>query len=77
MSPTELRQEIRKMRFDEAYRSWHEGRLTQEEAVRLLSVHERTFRRYLNRFEEEGLDGLTDKRLSRGIQLSTTDTLSR
>jgi transposase len=52
------------MRFEEAYSGWTEGRLTQEEAARLLGVCERTFRRYINRFEEEGLQGLIDKRLS-------------
>ena len=52
------------MRFEEAYGGWSERRLTQEEAARLLGVHERTFRRYLNRYHEEGLEGLLDKRLS-------------
>ena len=51
------------MRFEEALSGWREGRLTQEEAARLLGVCERSFRRYLNRFEEGGLDGLIDKRL--------------
>lgn len=51
------------MRFEEALSGWREGRLTQEEAARLLGVCERSFRRYLNRFEEAGLDGLIDKRL--------------
>jgi transposase len=37
--------------------------LTQEEAARLLGVCERTFRRYLDRYEEAGLEGLIDKRL--------------
>ena len=31
--------------------------------ARLLGVCERTFRRYVDRYEEEGLDGLVDKRL--------------
>ena len=35
-----------------------------EEAARLLGVHERTFRRYLDRYDEEGVEGLLDKRLS-------------
>lgn len=52
------------MRFQEAYAGWQSSRLTQEEAARLLGVHERTFRRYIDRYEEEGLDGLVDKRLS-------------
>ena len=64
MSRTELLQEIRLMRFKEAYGGWTESRLTQEEAARLLGVCERTFRRYIDRYEEEGLDGLIDKRLS-------------
>jgi hypothetical protein len=38
MKPTELRQEIRKMRFEEAYFGWTERRLTQGEAAKLLGV---------------------------------------
>lgn len=52
------------MRFEEAYSGWRESRLTQEEAARLLGVHERTFRRYICRYEEKGFVGLLDKRLS-------------
>jgi transposase len=63
MSRTELLQEIRKMRFEEAYAGWQGGRLRQEEAALLLGVCERTFRRYVDRYEDEGLQGLIDKRL--------------
>lgn len=63
MRRTELLQEIRMMRFTEAFAGWQERRLTQEEAARLLGVHERTFRRYIDRYEEEGLAGLADQRL--------------
>lgn len=51
------------MRFEEAYTSWQEKRLSQTGAAQLLGVCERTFRRYINRYEEDGLDGLLDKRL--------------
>lgn len=51
------------MRFEEAYVGWNEGRLTQAEAGRLLGVGERSFRRYLARYEAEGLEGLIDHRL--------------
>lgn len=64
MRRTEVLQEIRKMRFNEAYAGWQASRLTQEEAARLLGVCERTFRRYINRYEEAGLEGLADKRMS-------------
>ena len=68
MRRTEWLEETRKMRFAEAYEGWRERRLTQEEAARLLGVHERTFRRYIDRYEEGGLDGLLDRRLSQVSQ---------
>jgi transposase len=52
------------MRFEEAYGVWTEGRLTQEEAARILGVCDRTFRRYIHRYEEDGMEGLLDKRLT-------------
>lgn len=63
MRRTKLLQEIRVMRFEEAYSGWQAGRLSQEEAARLLGVCERTLRRYINRYEESGLEGLIDRRL--------------
>lgn len=66
MRRTELLQEIRKMRFEEVFGNWQDKRLTQEEAAMLLGVCQRTFRRYVNRYEECGLEGLFDKRLSEG-----------
>jgi transposase len=52
------------MRFEEAYDGWRNRRLTQEEAALVLGVSDRTFRRYVDRFEESGLNGLADKRLT-------------
>jgi hypothetical protein len=52
------------MRFEEAYTGWQAGRLTQEEAARILGVCERSFRRYAQRYESGGLEALVDKRLS-------------
>ena len=63
MTRTEVLQETRRMRFAQAYGGWQERRLTQEEAARLPGVCERTFRRSVDRYEDEGLDGLVDKRL--------------
>ena len=51
------------MRFEEAYAGWSGGRLTQEEAAQILGVCERSFRRYVVRFEAAGVEGLNDRRL--------------
>ena len=56
------------MRFEEAYAGWQEGRLRQDEAARLLGVCERSFRRYIDRYEEEGLQGLIDHRVGQVSQ---------
>ena len=61
---TEMLQEIRKMRFEEMYFGWSESHLTQEEAARILGVCDRTFRRYIDRYEQGGIEGLSDKRLT-------------
>lgn len=52
------------MRFEDAYDGWQSGRLTQEQAAQLLGLCDRSFRRYINRYEEAGLEGLMDKRIS-------------
>lgn len=51
------------MRFEEAYEGWNKGWLTQAEAAQILGMCERSFRRYLARYEAEGLEGLIDRRL--------------
>jgi hypothetical protein len=63
MRRTQLLQEIRKMQFEEIVKTWTESRLTQDDAARMLGVCARTFRRYLGRYREQGLEGLQDKRL--------------
>src|SRR4030043_1801413 len=60
MRRTEMLQEIREMRFEEVYFGWSESRLNQEEAARILGVCDRTFRRYIDRYEEAGISGLSD-----------------
>lgn len=52
------------MRFEDVYGGWQARRLTQEEAARVLGVSDRTFRRYVDRYEEQGMEGLRDKRLT-------------
>ena len=64
MRRTELLEEIRKMRFEEVYLGWSESRLTQEQAAQILGICDRTFRRYIDRYEDGGMSGLSDKRLT-------------
>ena len=63
MSRSRWLQETRQMRFENVYERWSFKRLTQEEAAQLLGVCERTFRRYIDRYEDAGLEGLLDKRM--------------
>lgn len=51
------------MGFEEAYEGWNAERLTQSETAQLLGMCERSFRRYVSRYEAEGRDGLIDRRL--------------
>jgi len=51
------------MRFEQVYGQWNAGRLTQAEAGLMLGICERSFRRYLLRYEADGLEGLIDRRL--------------
>ena len=44
---------------------WTGGRLTQEQAAELLGVSARTFRRWTDRYGEDGIEGLRDRRVSR------------
>ena len=64
MRRTELLQEIRKLRFKEVYTGWTKKRLTQEEAAQILGVCDRTFRRYIHQYREDGEEGLNDKRIT-------------
>jgi len=52
-------------KFRDVLSSWEEGRLSQLEAAALLGCSERQFRRYRDRFLDEGEDGLRDGRLGR------------
>jgi len=54
------------MRFEGAYRVWQKGRLTESEAAEVIEIYDLTFCRYLSRYEAEGVDGFTDKRLRQG-----------
>jgi transposase len=65
MRRPEVLQGLRQMRFEDMYGRWQQRRLSQAEAAEILGMSERTFRRWRERYDEQGLDGLLDRRLGR------------
>jgi len=65
MNRTAWLQDRRMQKFRDVLSRWEVGDLSMLEAGELLGVSERQFRRYRERYEEEGLDGLRDGRLGR------------
>ena len=63
MRRTELLQGLRMMKFEMVLERCRARELSQVEAAEILGVNERTFRRWRDRYEDEGLDGLYDLRL--------------
>ena len=65
MRRTEQAQGLRLMKFEEVYGRTRSRLLSQAEAAEVLGVSERTFRRWRERYEAEGAEGLYDRRLGR------------
>lgn len=65
MRRTEVLQGLRRMKFASVLDRWHGRELSQAEAAEILGMSERTFRRWHRRYEEEGLEGLSDRRLGK------------
>lgn len=65
MGRTGVLQEVRLMRFESLLDRHERGDLSQAEAAELLGVGERTFRRWRDRYVEEGREGLVDRRIGR------------
>lgn len=65
MRRTEQRQGLRMLKLRDVLSRWEAAELSQLEAAELLGMSERSFRRWTRRFEEEGEEGLVDRRLGR------------
>jgi hypothetical protein len=52
-------------RFEEAFGQYQHRRLTGEEAGELLGMSGRQFRRLCVRYEDEGIEGLRDRRIGK------------
>ena len=78
MRRTEQLQGLRLMKFEEVYGRSYRGELSQAEASEILGVSERTFRRWRDRYEAEGAEGLYDRRLGRAsARRAPADTVAR
>lgn len=65
MNRAALHEGLRRMRFESLLDRHKGGEISQAEGAEMLGVSERTFRRWTERFEEEGEAGLCDRRLGR------------
>ena len=65
MNRTTWLQDRRMKKFRDVLSRWERKELSGLEAGELLGVSERQFRRYRDRYEEDGLAGLADKRLGK------------
>ena len=65
MRRTERLQGLRLMKFEEVYGQTVRRSLSQIEAAEVLGVSERTFRRWRDRYEADGAEGLYDRRLGK------------
>jgi transposase len=65
MRRTEARQGVRMMKFLSILSRYEAAEFSQLEAAELLGVGERTFRRWRQRYEEDGEAGLLDRRLGK------------
>ena len=65
MGVAKRKEDRRLMMFEDAHSMWTGGRLTQEQAAELPGVSARTFRRWTDRYGEDGIEGLRDRRVSR------------
>ena len=50
-------------KFVDVFERWEQRQLSQVEAAEILGKSERQFRRYIDRYEAAGLEGLRDGRL--------------
>jgi transposase len=66
-------QDRRMQKFRDVLGRWEAGELSMLEAGELLGMSERQFRRYRDRYEEEGQAGLVDRRLGKPSQKRVPD----
>jgi Helix-turn-helix domain len=73
MNRTMWLQDRRMQKFRDVLSRWESGELSMMEAGELLGMSERQFRRYRDRYEDAGLEGLVDRRLGKRSQRRVPD----
>ncbi len=72
MRRTEVLQGIRLMKFEEILDRTRSRELSQGEAASVLGISERTFRRWRDRYDAHGAEGLYDRRPGSSRLTATT-----
>ena len=65
MSQAQCDEDRRMEKFFDVFERWEQQQLSQVEAAEILGKSDRQFRRYIDRYEASGLEGLRDGRLGR------------
>ena len=65
MRRTTMLWEVFVTRFEDAFDQYKRRRLTREEAGELLGMSGRNFQRLCLRYEEDGIEGLRDRRIGK------------
>ena len=77
MDLARIHEGIRRMRFEDVLCRTERSELSQMEAAEVLGVSERTFRRWRNRYREEGPSGLADRRLGPSLRRAPVAEIER
>jgi transposase len=77
MERARIHEGVRRMRFADVLGRTERSELSQMEAAELLGVSERTFRRWRDRYREEGPSGLSDRRLRASLRRAPKAEIER
>lgn len=77
MDRARIHEGVRRMRFADALGRTERSELSQMEAAELLGISERTFRRWRERYREEGPAGLSDRRLHPSLRRAAVAEIER
>jgi transposase len=77
MERARIHEGVRRMRFEDVLGRTERSELSQLEASELLGISERTFRRWRERYREEGPSGLSDRRLRPSLRCAPKPEIER